>query len=396
MFSHQGFNLKNNLIKSGPHFAKIFENLIPLNDQKALLTKHYRIWQSRIPNLKSNKNLDSFYKTYPLNDDLDEDLSNYINKEVKQEGFKSSYFNSVRNFASIIPYKYQATEAPRLTVAGATLHALRKDIKQTLLLDLSRKYNITFVEPDLSACHARVAAALIGPHSSLHKLFDPHINFWDEQTTINLEKYKFSNIEISPKSLRATLKVCLYTSLNGGNPSSDERVFETLKANAKDKFKFQGKFIENRDAVFRDPLFRKTKIVFDEFQISNELKSFNKSCVYEGPPGSKGPTFLTHTIDRPEVYSCDTPHKGISRVLQGFEIVLLSVLVKNVIETGGLPVSLDHDGLIIAYPGSLNSADKTDLESLLFKSSQDWSSYLVQTPVPIEIKNVYSPDVRLS
>jgi hypothetical protein len=140
----------------------------------------------------------------------------------------------------------------------------------------------------------------------------------------------------------------------------------------------------------------KIKLVFDEFQISNELKSFNKSCVYEGPRDSKGPTFLTHTIDRPDVYSCDTPHKGISRVLQGFEIVLLSVLVKNVLETGGLPVSLDHDGLIIAYPGSISSVDKEDLEKILFSSSQDWSAYLVQTPVPIEIKTIYSPNVKLS
>lgn len=97
MFSHQGFNLKNNLINSGPHFAQIFEQLIPLNDQKALLTKHYRVWQSRIPNLKSNRKLDLFYQTHPLNDDLDEDLSNYINKEISQPGFKSSYFSSVRN-----------------------------------------------------------------------------------------------------------------------------------------------------------------------------------------------------------------------------------------------------------------------------------------------------------
>jgi hypothetical protein len=53
-----------------------------------------------------------------------------------------------------------------------------------------------------------------------------------KQTKIHIKSFKSAGINISSKSLRAMLKVCLYTLLNGGNPASDERVFETLKANA--------------------------------------------------------------------------------------------------------------------------------------------------------------------
>jgi hypothetical protein len=187
------------------------------------------------------------------------------------------------------------------------------------------------------------------------------------------------------------LKVCLYTALNGGNPTGDERIFENLKANARSLFPFETKYQDNIKEVLNHPLFKTSKLILDQFTLTKELKDFNKECYSQGT----GKTYYTYTIDRPEPYICNLPHQGISRVLQGFEVVLLSYLTRIVLTTGGLPISLDHDGLLIAYPSYITPDSKQELEDLLTNKMYYISNHLLKAPMPIEVKNFITPTSKL-
>ncbi len=57
------------------------------------------------------------------------------------------------------------------------------------------------------------------------------------------------------------------------------------------------------------------------------------------------------TLDSVEPYGVDSVHKGISRALQGYEVVLLSVLVRAIVLRGGIPINLAHDGCMAIFPG---------------------------------------------
>ena len=73
---------------------------------------------------------------------------------------------------------------------------------------------------------------------------------------------------------------------------------------------------------------------------------------------------------------------AISRLLQGFEIVLLSVLVRFILEIGA--VSLDHDGVLVAFIGK---RDSKQIALNLTKKMEPWSKYLLGQPIPIDAKS---------
>jgi hypothetical protein len=176
-YSPVGAEAKDCLCKLGPSFSYIFQQKFSLTQQTELINGHYRAWQVEVPNLKVSSKLSKYWEKNKNRTTLDDDIQKYIKKSVNQEGFKGGYFASVRNFTSIVPEEYVMTEAPRISAKGSTLHGLRKDFKLSVLTDLARKTNLTFVEVDMSACHTRVAASLIGPSSSLHNLFKEGSNF---------------------------------------------------------------------------------------------------------------------------------------------------------------------------------------------------------------------------
>ena len=63
-------------------------------------------------------------------------------------------------------------------------------------------------------------------------------------------------------------------------------------------------------------------LVFGEDPLVKEVKMLNPLCYNETYEG-------VFTIDRREMYTIESVHKGISRVLQGFEIIVLTVLTRR-------------------------------------------------------------------
>jgi len=127
-----------------------------------------------------------------------------------------------------------------------------------------------------------------------------------------------------------------------------------------------------------------TKKILKGFDLIQEVEKLNEQCAIQ--EGFKD--YKVYTIDRCEPYRFNSKHMGISRVLQGFEVVLLSVLAHEILKNKCLPISLDHDGILfMANP----SVDPQEISEILSKGLfAEWSNYLLGEALPIEAKRYIS------
>lgn len=108
--------------------------------------------------------------------------------------------------------------------------------------------------------------------------------------------------------------------------------------------------------------------VFGNDPLVSEVKQLNMICVNQW--GDK-----VFTVDRVEPYKIQSKHLGISRVLQSFEVVLLSLLTRACIIRGHLPLSLDHDGLLCLVKAS---HDPYEVCESLTQDLSEWSGFLLE------------------
>lgn len=229
--------------------------------------------------------------------------------------------------------------------------------------------NFLVIEFDMSACHSRVAASLLQKGNLLETALTAE-DFWKNQVDTFHPQYISKGIDINKKTLKRMLKVSLYTALNGGNPASHDRLVDNLSSNAIE-------FLPAKDIDLSD-IYILTKKVMNDFPLLKEVKGLNKLCYCKGIYNS-----FTYTTDRTTPYKNQKVHKGIYRVLQGFEVVLLSVLTKEIVELNGLPLSLDHDGLMALFVlEEIGPLDKEEsfiimkqLENVITSRLYGWSHY---------------------
>lgn len=212
------------------------------------------------------------------------------------------YFRTKRTFNSLVPMEYKRTPlAPRLTVKGNSFHGMNKALLIKIVQKLTEMNKQMFVlELDMSACHSRVASSLLPPNNELNKLLTKS-HFWETQVNEFLPLYKNEGIEMNFKMLKRILKVFLYTSLNGGNPASQERLIDNLTGNAME--------ILPKNHLTKSKVFTITKAIAEDFKLVLEVKDLNKQCYTTGL--ERGYTF---TVDRFDPYVNNQLYKGISRV----------------------------------------------------------------------------------
>ena len=190
---------------------------------------------------------------------------------------------------------------------------------------------------------------------------------------------------LSSKILRKMLKVSLYTSLNGGNPASDARLCDSFELNAETIFKACGEDIEFLKGT---PEFKIMKEVLAEFPLGKALKKLNNKCVIPSNPYfpiSQTNPGMVYAIDKATPYSVKSAHMGILRVLQGFELIMLCNMTHQCVKLGGLPVSLDHDGLYVCLPAT---RDARQFTKGMDEACEEWGRYLLQMKVPIVGKRI--------
>jgi hypothetical protein len=141
---------------------------------------------------------------------------------------------------------------------------------------------------------------------------------------------------------------------------------------------------ESKDDLLNSKVLKVCKGILSKVDILDEVRTLNPLCSLK----MNHDKFLTYTIDRQTPYEIDASYKGISRTLQGFEVILLTTLVREVLKNKCLPLSLDHDGtLVYVRPG----VDINNLQKELSDGIKDWSQYLLNgISIPVVAKLIVS------
>jgi len=359
-FSQQGAWMIDSLLSVTPNFPYYFNKKFSLERQREIT-------------------YESFFKIRASWNEVQEKKSEEIlDFERKAKGKK--YFETNRKFERLVPPFYKRTSAPRLSALGSTFHGMKKELLIEILKRLSKEGDVSFIDIDMSAAHSRIARFLLSNNESDlgSSLKDP--DFWSTQISALRHHFSDRNVDITDSHIKKILKVGLYTSLNGGNPCSDDRLLATLTFNAEDLLE-KGN-LNTIEKIKSSSLWSSSFDTLMSFSLIKEVKSLNEICAKQ----IDSKTYQVFTIDREEPYLIDSKHKGISRVLQGFEVVLLAVLTREILIHKCLPVSLDHDGVLIMTD---NNTIPTDLCTSLSQSSfGSWSNYLLGEELPLEIKRI--------
>jgi hypothetical protein len=354
-FSGQGERMIRDLLDVSKDFPTLLNNFLPLEEQVSMAQESFQRLKAEYMGTKE---------------------AEARRLEMAQGSRRRGYFFDNRPFlGGLTPKEYYRTNAPRLTTKGSTLHGMRKDVKSDILKQITNMFDCQIIDFDFAGAHAVIATRLLGPSERLLRECVSSSSFWDDQTEIFMRRNGFSDLKISQKECRAMLKIMLYTSLNGGNPLSPARVFDNLG-----NFKFDLVIQVHQGLDFRQSAdYANFCKVFAENPLIEEVKSLNEKCV--GEWGDR-----VYTVDNTSPYKIESKHKGISRVLQSFEVVMLSVLVRGCLSSGLLPLSLDHNGVLCL---DINKTQVTNLEKDLTDQMCDWSTYLLKRPIQVVAKNIW-------
>ena len=343
-FSLQGEGMVKSLIKVAPYFCNLFKDRVPLKEQVSIANESFQIEKEKY---------------------MSSDEGKLKKLELQKDPSKRGYFFTRRNFSTgLIPKKYERTKAPRISAKGSTFHGMKKELKWAIIDRLTKNFTCKIVDFDLSGAHANIATCLQGGGPTLLKQMTTSPSFWDERTELYWPSVERSNLGIDKSALRESLKIMLYTSLNGGNPLNPERVRDNLKA----VDATLGLSILELDDFEYTTLFKEFVGIFGSDPLVSEVKNLNEICVNN----DKNSVFA---IDRVEEYKIDSVHQGISRVLQSFEVILLSILVKSCLDKRYLPLSLDHDGVLCLVE---ESQDVEEAAKKLSEGISEWSEYLLK------------------
>lgn len=115
-----------------------------------------------------------------------------------------------------MPPIYSRTAAPRLTAKGGTLHGMKRVLAELVLKDLSAICGGSFVDVDLSAAHAHIAAAVQNKaECTLNRLIcKENTNFWNDHASTHTKLLNQAGVQLKEKQVRSMLKVSFYRSLN--------------------------------------------------------------------------------------------------------------------------------------------------------------------------------------
>lgn len=297
-FSNIGESLVKDLINKTPSFYQNFNRFIPVSEQKQILDDCFRIGKS---NYFEERNL---FLNSPILGEIEKIEENELQKNGKRDS--KPFFEKNMKFRSFAAPWYKRTLAPRLTTEGGTFHGMKKEMVNQALIKSTERLDGTFIDLDLSACHANVASAVKNDsRSQLYQLVNiKGGNFWSDHALVYQKQLASKGVEVDLKQLRSILKVAFYTSLNGGNPFSEKRLASNLKDNAPDQLKRFSSIQEFSNSESCKTI----REVISNFPIISEVTTLNTKCVNKKRK-------ITYTVDRVVPYSISSAHKGISRVL---------------------------------------------------------------------------------
>jgi hypothetical protein len=263
LFSTQGEEMVWTLLRVMPFLCLQVEKLLPPEEVSKIVQANFDLKRSE------------FFEKNP-------------NFEVKKKENKlgTPFYATKRQYDFLVPFMYKRTNAPRLSTSGNSFHGMKKDFLIQNLEDISKnRKGIFFLDIDCAAAHSRIASFLLSDYESSLSTSLRDEGFWDGQISNVLPFYENYEVEIERKMVKKILKVGLYTSLNGGNPWSHDRLVDSLTLNAKDSVK---EYTKGDFPLSETALYKATKEVLENFTLVNEVKNLSKNCIRKA-------TIISHT-----------------------------------------------------------------------------------------------------
>lgn len=293
--------------------------------------------------------------------------------EEKGKKNERNWWDSKREFTSLIPIEYRWTKAPRLSVKGTTINGIKKPLKRSCLLAIAcADPNFVIIDLDMRSAHSFIAAKLAGEDSLIRDLIN-NKNIWADK--IQEIRRDFPSY-VSDKELKNSLKIGVYGTLNGGNPTGAEILDDNI---------IEGVF-GGLDHKRKDEVKHKIQKVLKEWKLIDSIKELNELVSVKSNEGN-----IMYGIDRIKEYELKERHKMISRYLQGYEVVLLSIISYYILFHGGLVVSLEHDGVVCLFRKKktqhmLPQEVVSEVTQLIEQSLKPWSELLLGQNIPLEAK----------
>lgn len=365
-FAPQGKSMVKALLGITPVFAEIVHDIFPRAEQQ----KMSKVTFQRVK-------LDNQRK-------LAKRLIELNKKSLPSKG--TLYFDTSRKFGPLVPDYFQRSEAPRVSTEGTTLHSMKKDLLIENLKEWTKQdTRIRVMEVDMSAAHTRVGASLIkGEDNPLRDALIKPTFWWDLVDETEPRVLEQTGVVWERKETRGILKQGTYTGFNGGNPTSKDNVHDNVAKNGKRLLDLDPD-IETNEDVLNSKIFESAKIALSDQELFKVIASLGKQCTvpvpYMATPENAHQTF---TLDKVRPYTYDSPHKGISRVFQSFEVIMLAVLTRSCLKNGLLPISLDHDGALIMSTNKGTTIE--EIQNILSEEMLPYAEYFKLVQMPIEVK----------
>lgn len=359
-FSKQGEIMVNDLVEQTPEFHRQFNDILSLEVQQQVATETFNEmaleWKAQ-----KQANLEA-------------------GKPNTAKG--TPYFESRRTFGALTSPQYRRTAAPRLSTPGTTFSGMATQLLVRICKKLSLLVPGVFLDLDMSACHTRIASSLILEDDNPLRDCLSDGDFWNGQVALMQPIFEEFGITLPDSLVKKVLKVVLYTCLNGGRSLSPDRIWDNVSKNLKELVKERGL---NEGNFFGSDLHEACLKAFGGFKLALCLEKLNKACgIHQGGWGEAA-EHLVYTLDRELPYTVKSAHMGISRVLQGFEVTVLSILVDKVRLRGGIPVSLAHDGVLAYFP---EKVDPLEISAQITAEMKPWMEWLRLKEMPIEAKRM--------
>lgn len=366
-FSTQGEGMVYGLLEVATSFSDEFETYIPIEEQYHILEGCFdRLKEEHYKKISKRRGTEGI--VYDAIQDYEDKLTGQPSKPFLLSGW---------HLLNMVPRRYFRTMTPRLSSKGITLHSMNEDLVKQVLIEASTHFPVTFLDIDMSACHARIAASLQNRDGKtrIKSTIDQPIKFWDKQTELLQPFLQNEGLLLKDADLSNILKMAFSYSLNGYDPEKEFLLLPTIKKHAPyllDKYPTLNHFQASRHlGILKEMLLN--------FELIREVRDLNTFCESNAGKG-------LWTIDRRTPYKIPSTEMGISRVLQGFEVVLLSALTRFVLIRGGLPLNLAHDTLLVAFKNT-PGFNARELCFTLSDELSEWSSYLLGGySLPLEAK----------
>jgi hypothetical protein len=254
--------------------------------------------------------------------------------------------------------KYQGCGFPRgykrhvgygriFSLIGAGLVGQKKEIKDTFLQTASNRYHLHFYKIDFVSCHTAIARSLLALCNKKHTALDEALagSLW--ATSIDFlatECPAFA--QVVQENQKSLLKRLFYKSLNGGAKTTLEGTLKSSPSTS--HLSTPENLLVIQQGVNLLPFM-------------SELETFNKLCM------RKGKSFGSFLLSSPG--NTDQSYLAASRVLSSIESALTSMLTYECCKLSLVPVSFEHDGVIVASDSLIDTSQlREDLEEIINSS----------------------------